>query len=315
MLIDFVGNGKVLSELENNIINNDLSHSYLFLGSEGVGKYTAAKAFARRILCSDENVSCSYVENFTHPDLKIIRGDKSIKKQEIEEIVEESFKMPYEASNKIFIIDGFDLVTTEGQNAMLKTLEEPQSYLKFILIANNIKKVLPTIQSRARLIKFKDVSNLEIENFLINKEGIDRKNASLFAKISTGSIKRAIRYGSDPYFLSLRDKSIEVLDRLLNIKTYPFREYGFFDENKEELAEIFNTFILMIRDICVYSYTKDENLIINTDKIGYVKKQNMDVKSLVKVSETIVETKRKLENNTNFELTIEQMLIVIGGIK
>ncbi|EFI41475.1 ATP-binding protein [Peptoniphilus sp. oral taxon 386] len=314
MLIDFVGNSKVLQELEQNIINRDISHAYLFFGSEGVGKYTAAKAFAKRILCGEDTISCKKIFDFSHPDLRIIRSEDTINKEDIERLILDAAKMPYESENKVFIVDGFDEFTIGAQNALLKTLEEPQYYLKIILIAKNINKILPTIISRTRIIKFKDVSNEEIEKFLINKEGIDEKNAHLFSRISVGSVKRAIRYSNDPKFLALRDKSIETLDRIINLKAFPFREYSFFKENEKEIKEIFNIFIIFLRDVALLKQGIDVEYVINIDKLIFLNKQTISSSDAISMVDEIINTSRLLSSNTNFELTIEKMLIKIGGI-
>ncbi|RVU53923.1 ATP-binding protein [Anaerosphaera multitolerans] len=315
MLIDFIGNERVLKELDNNLINRDLSHAYLFLGSEGVGKFTAAKAFAKRILSYDEDISCDEIKDFAHPDLRVVRSKDSIKKLEIEDLLNDAAKKPYRASNKVFIIDGFEDVTTSGQNALLKTLEEPQDYLKIILISNNLKGILPTIVSRARIIRFKEVSNEQIEQFLINKENLNEKNARLFSKLSSGSVSRALKYTYNPEFLALRDRSIEILDRILNVKELPFKTFYFFNENKEQLDEIFNFFILFLRDISFLDLGVDERYIVNIDKLNFLNKQNITAQDAVYIIEEIINTQKLLKSNTNFELTIEQFLINIGGVR
>lgn len=315
MLIDFIGNERVLKELDNNLINKDLSHAYLFLGSEGVGKFTAAKAFAKRILEFDEDNCCAEIGDFAHPDLRVVRSKDSIKKLEIEELIEDAAKKPYKSTNKVFIIDGFEDVTTSGQNALLKTLEEPQDYLKIILISNNIKGILPTIVSRARIIRFKNVSDEQIKEFLMQKENLNEKSAKLFSKLATGSVTRALKYISDPSYLALRDKSITTLDRILNVGGLPFKEYEFFNENREELNEIFNFFILFLRDIAFLDLGISTDSIVNEDKLNFLNKQNITASDAVKITEEIINTQKLLQRNTNFELTIEQFLINIGGVR
>lgn len=317
MLVDFVGNEESIKELEKNLENKDLSHAYLFLGNEGVGKFTVAKALAKRILC-DENESyyCEIADDFYHPDLKILRADKSIKKAEIDELVADSFKKPFASKYKVFIIDGFEDVTVSGQNALLKTLEEPEDYLKIILTSKNSKKILPTILSRTRIIKFNNIMEDDVIKFLIEKENIGIDNATLFAKLSSGSVNRALNYAKDPKYLSLREQAISIFDRLLNKTTSsPFREFSFFNENKEYLNEIFNIYLLFLRDIAIIDLGLNENNIMNIDKLTMLKKQNITAQKATMISDEIIKTIELLEKNTNFELTIEQLLINIGGMK
>lgn len=318
MLVDFVGNEESIKELEKNLDNKDLSHAYLFLGNEGVGKFTVAKALAKRILC-DENESyyCQIADDFYHPDLKILRNDdKSIKKTEIDELVADSFKKPFASKYKVYIIDGFEDVTVSGQNALLKTLEEPEDYVKIILTSKNSKKILPTILSRTRIIKFNNIMEEEVIKFLREKENIGLENATLFAKLSSGSVNRALNYAKNPKYLNLRDEALTIFDRLLNKTTAsPFREFAFFNENKEYLKEIFNIYLLFLRDIALVDLEINEDNIMNIDKINMIKKQNITAQKATVISDEIIKTMELLEKNTNFELTIEQLLINIGGMK
>lgn len=299
MLIDFVGNRDAKQELEKNIETGDINHAYLFVGSEGVGKFTLAKAFAKKIL-GDSTL-----------DLHVVRGN-SIKKEQIEELISESKKNPFSGKYKVFIIDGFENVSISGQNALLKTLEEPEEYLKIILIAKSISNILPTIASRSRLIKFKDVDDEEIKDFLINNIGLDIQNANLFSRISVGSVKRAMKYATDPSAIAFRDKSFELIDRLINLNTDPFREMGFFEENKENLDEFFNIYSIFLRDVIIFNENVSESFYINIDKLNYIQKQNISTKKALEIYRQIQRIKQYLKDNANFELTIGQLFI--GGI-
>ncbi|MDY2986766.1 MAG: AAA family ATPase [Peptoniphilus sp.] len=299
MLIDFVGNRDAKQELEKNIETGDINHAYLFVGSEGVGKFTLAKAFAKKIL-GDSTL-----------DLHVVRGN-SIKKEQIEELISEAKKNPFSGKYKVFIIDGFENVSVSGQNALLKTLEEPEEYLKIILIAKSISNILPTIASRSRFIKFKDVDDEEISDFLVNNIGLDSQNANLFSRISVGSVKRAMKYATDPSAIAFRDKSFELIDRLINLNTDPFREMGFFEENKENLEEFFNIYSIFLRDVIIFNENVSESFYINIDKLNYIQKQNISTKQALEIYRQIQRTKKYLKDNANFELTIGQLFI--GGI-
>lgn len=299
MLIDFVGNRDAKQELEKNIETGDINHAYLFIGSEGVGKFTLAKAFAKKIL-GDSTL-----------DLHVVRGN-SIKKEQIEELISESKKNPFSGKYKVFIIDGFENVSVSGQNALLKTLEEPEEYLKIILIAKSISNILPTIASRSRLIKFKDVDDEEISDFLVHNIGLDSQNANLFSRISVGSVKRAMKYATDPSAIAFRDKSFELIDRLINLNTDPFREMEFFEENKENLDEFFNIYSIFLRDVIIFNENVSRSFYINIDKINYIQKQNISTKQALEIYRQIQRTKQYLKDNANFELTIGQLFI--GGI-
>ena len=311
MLIDFVGNKQALIELEYNIKNDELSHGYLFLGREGVGKFTAAKAFASRLLEPDRK-DLIYRQDYQHQDLRIIRSEDSIKKSQIEDLIKDSKLKPFSSKYKVYIIDNFDEVTISGQNAMLKMLEEPEDYLKIILISSSSENILPTIMSRSRIIKFRDIPVKQIEDFLKTREGLSDKNSKIFARVSSGSMKRALRLANDPEYLQLRDKTIEVFDKLINIGDYTFRNKEFFmDESK--ILDIFDFAMSYLKDI-VYINNSMPEYISNIDKIEFVKKQNIATEKIIEISEAILQVKKLLRENVNYELSIENFLIRIGGI-
>ncbi|CDZ75170.2 putative DNA polymerase [Peptoniphilus sp. ING2-D1G] len=313
--MDFVGNREVLKELENNLLSGEINHTYLFTGSEGVGKFTAAKAFASRIL-EPERKDIIYREDYEHEDLKIVRSEDSIKKSQIEELIIDSKLTPFNSKYKVFIIDGIEKVTISAQNSMLKMLEEPENFLKIILISSSTENILPTIISRSRVVKFRDIDRDELKNFLMRRESISEKNADLFSRISAGSVKRALRFARDPHYLMLRDKSIEVLDRLINVGNYPFRDMDFFKNNIDNLKEIFVFFDSFLRDVVIY---RDENIrekyLINIDKKAFLEKQSISAKRAVEISNDLLLTKKLIKENTNFNLAIEELLINIGGIR
>ncbi len=315
MLIDFVGNREVLRELENNILSGEINHTYLFTGGEGIGKFTAAKAFAARIL-EPERKDIIYRENYEHGDLRIIRSEDSIKKSQIEDLIEDSKLTPFNSKYKVFIIDGIEKVTVSGQNSMLKMLEEPEKFLKIILISGSLENILPTIISRCRVIKFRDIDRDELKNFLMRRESLSEGNADLFSRISAGSVKRALKFARDPEYLMLRDKSIEILDRLINVGNYPFRDIDFFKSNIDKLNEIFVFFDSFLRDTVLYKEKEmKEEYLINIDKKAFLEKQSISSNRVVGISEALLRTKKLIKENTNFDLAIEELLIDIGGIR
>lgn len=296
MLIDFVGNRDAKREIEKNIECGDINHAYLFVGSEGVGKFTLAKAFAGKLV----NDAL---------DLRVLRG--AIKKEQIEELIAEGSKKPFSSDYKVFVIDDFENVSVSGQNALLKTLEEPAEYLKIILIAKSTNNILPTISSRCRIIKFKDVDDVEIEDFLVNNIGLDKQNAKLFSKISIGSVKRAINYATDPNAFVFRNKCFEIIDNIININTNPFKEMAFFEENKDRLNEFFSVYSLFLRDVIIYNENIDDSFLINTDMLNYISKQNLSSDKAMRLYKNIQQTKMYLKDNANFELAMGQLFI--GG--
>lgn len=162
--------------LDSVVKNNNVLHSYLFLGKEGIGKKLIAKEFAKKILCDnksgDDNCkSCICFESKNHPDFSVINEEAEIIKIGIiREFIDKVIEKPVLSEKKVYIINDADKMTKEAQNCLLKTLEEPQEYMVIILIAENENKILNTIKSRCTKILFEPLTNDEITELLREKK-------------------------------------------------------------------------------------------------------------------------------------------------
>ena len=197
---DLVGNDKVKNMLKNSINENNILHSYMFVGTEGIGKAMFAKTFANMLFCvSDEEKPCGnckpcieFLGN-NNPDFMQIDAEdgKSIKIEQIRQLQEKVIEKPINSGKKVYIINNSELMTIEAQNCLLKTLEEPPEYVVIILIVSNENKLLTTIKSRCTKIYFESLSNEKIENYIVQrqKEKVLNKN---MLELCNGSIGKAI---------------------------------------------------------------------------------------------------------------------------
>lgn len=311
----FLENREIINSLEGDLVNKSYSHAYLFCGSRGIGKFSHAKNFARAILKDDSEALrfFSGIDDYEDADLYIVKNQGNIKKEEIEEIIENSFSKPYSGSHKIVIIDDFDKVTVEGQNALLKTLEEPMDYLILILISSTMKKILPTIISRCRVLKFSDVTGDRIEDFL-KKKNITKKNARLFSRLSNGNVSLALKYSEDPELLSKREDLIKVLDKIIRNTEFIFDEFTFFKDNRKDFVDILNFMLTWYLDL-IYLKSGREEKIVNTDKIDLLKLENISVDRAIKSYDAIINALVRNEKNINFDLNVETLLMELGGVR
>ena len=188
---NLIGNEKIKTILTNAIQSNNVLHSYLFTGIDGIGKSLFAKEFANMILCTSDNKkpcqnckSCLEFQGESHPDFLQIEPEdgKTIKIEQIRYLQEKIAEKPITSEKKVYIINECDTLTREASNALLKTLEEPPIYATIILITANESKLLVTIKSRCTKMAFQPLSEIEIKTYLkqksldINKEiGMDNK--------------------------------------------------------------------------------------------------------------------------------------------
>ena len=318
-----VGHENPIENLRNAIRNKTISHSYIFEGYKGLGKMTVGKIFAKTLLCIEDLdrpcnkcISCKKFNEGNHPDFFIIEPDKNVIKTEtIERILSNIQKSPFESESKVFIIDDSHLMNKSAQNKFLKTMEDPPSYVNFILITHLVNKLLPTVISRGQRLKFFPIKKEKIVNFLMTDHNASSENAQFLAEFSMGNIARSIELLGNEEFFSMRDKTISIIDKILkgdHIKA--FSSFEFFNENKDDIDTILDIILLYFRDLMVYNESKNKDLVLNKDFLDICNERVMDFCKINDIIEKVQQTKEDIQKNVNFQLSIENMLLSMGGI-
>lgn len=284
---NIIGNTEVKDYLINSIKQNNILHSYLFLGTDGIGKLMLAKEFAKNILCLGEKgktctcKSCTCFNGKNHPDFYSINEDgENIKIDEIRSIAEKVIEKPIVSEKKVYIINDCDKMTKEAQNCLLKTLEEPPEFAIIILISSNENLILNTIKSRCMTIKFKNIEDKDLLNYATNILGYNNVSENLL-KSFDGSIGKAIKLKDnkekydniDALILSLNKK--DLVDIMLDAKII---------YDKDNIYDILDYII-----VCLYSNYKHTEKYIDC------------IKHVNKCSE-------RLRGNSNFDMSIDNML-------
>jgi DNA polymerase-3 subunit delta' len=190
------------------------SHAYLFYGPGGAGKRAAARAMAAELLAEgspDPGGARARVFSGAHPDLTWVApsGAHEILVSDIDApVVSAASKTPFEASRRVFVIERVDELGDEAANRMLKTLEEPASFVHLILLSDRLAEVLPTIQSRCQLVRF-DAPSVEDIAAALEAMGETEESAAASARLAlgdgeratelTGSEGRALRRAAEQY--------------------------------------------------------------------------------------------------------------------
>lgn len=320
-----VGHEKPIGNLRNAIKNKKISHSYIFEGEKGLGKMTVAKVFAKTLLCIEDLdkpcntcISCRKFDEGNHPDFFIVEPiNNLIRVGQMEDIVSNIQKSPFESERKIFIFDDAHLMNVETQNKFLKTMEEPPTYVNFILITNVINKLLPTIISRGQRMKFFPVNYKKIVEFLMEKHDLDRARADFISRFSMGNVGRSIELISNDEFFQLRKEIISIIDKILKgDETRAFSSFELFDRNRENIDLILDMILFYFRDLMIYKETRNEELLLNKDMVEIISTETfVDFCKINDIIEKVQQTKDNVHNNVNFQLSIENMLLNMGGIK
>ncbi len=199
---ELIGQETIAQTLSLALDSNRLSHAYLFSGLRGSGKTSTARIFAKALIC-EEGMShhpCGVCSNCTmaiegrHMDIIEMDGASSRKIDDIRDLVEQTKYKPAVARFKIFIIDEVHMLTKEAFNALLKTLEEPPEYVKFILATTDPLKLPATILSRTQHFRFKSIATNKIVDHLahiLQLESIEYESDALeiLARSGSGSLR------------------------------------------------------------------------------------------------------------------------------
>lgn len=314
-----IGHEKIISFLKNAISSDRLAHAYVFEGQNGVGKKLVAVEFAKAINCKNEDLgceicsSCVKINNNNHPDISIIEPDgKSIKNKQIEEFQNNILLRPYESNKKVFIIEAAHTMTISAQNRLLKILEEPPKYGLIILVAENSHSLIPTIRSRSQIIKFNRISKKLIEEYLKENYNIRDNDVSIVAGFCDGSIGKAINLYKSEEFRSRREITIDIIDKIISGDKLKLLDYvDFFEKNKEYIWELLDFFIIWFRDLLLLSEIEEEKHLLNIDKIDTLRihVNKLSSENFGEFIEIVESTRKNIDANVNFSLSIETMLL------
>ena len=314
------GQEKIKTSLIKSINNKQVSHCYLFEGPEGMGKYKLALVFAQSLLClnfsmepCNECKSCIKVNSYNHPDLHIINEDgKSIKREDVDELVNSIYKRPYEAKRKVYIIKDAHLMTPQAANTFLKTLEEPPGDTVMILLTVNSNLLLPTLVSRCQEVKLRNVSKKTIKSYL---KGYDTDSVDLAASYSKGILNKAVDIieGKDD-ILKKRQEIIKVFDRIINSDSEIIYELeNYFEVEKDNIDLIIEIMIMWIRDV-IFVNVNMEDLVINKDYMPLLRNHGKNMKRDSDIVEFLQNTSDNIKSNVNYKLAVDNMLLKIQEV-
>ncbi len=227
---EIVGQETAVAWLGRALAQNDVPQSLLFLGPTGVGKASTASALAAAIACKSAPVGdscgscveCRRIAENEHPDVVRIAPDGETTKiwqlwtrqGHPDGALETLPFAPVSSSMRHYIFERAETLNDESANSLLKALEEPPPYVRFILCAPSRDAVLPTILSRCRTIPFTAVPTRTIATILTERKSVDPETALLLARWADGSPGRALRAAVDGAPLADRERILDIADRL-----------------------------------------------------------------------------------------------------
>ncbi len=228
---NITGQKKAVALLRRSLETGNVSHAYLFTGPEHSGKMTLAVELAKAVNCTGDDPPCGQCESchkitgLKHADVQIIglvpaadsedsKAKTEISIDQIRQLQHSASLPPFEGRYKVYIIENAEMMSTEAANSLLKTLEEPERGVIFILLASDAGLLLETVISRCQPIEMVPVPVPEIERALVSEYGIHQEEAALLARLSRGWFGWAVNAARNDGVI---DNRTEILDRIIEL--------------------------------------------------------------------------------------------------
>ena len=309
MFSKLIGNDEAKNSLRRLLSNGRLPGSLLFTGEEGVGKKLFALELAKALNCRnrqgieacDECSSCKRISRSTfppfgnedddkerlvwseHADVAMARPYKQIIRiKPIRELDREANYRPFEGAARLFIVEDADYMNEQAANALLKTLEEPEPTTHLVLTTTNPSALPATIRSRCQTIQLAPIAADDIEKFLVENNGLPKEDAQLLARISRGSLGRALGADIDTY-RELRDAMLSVLNALVvtgdREQLLSSAEELAAAKDRDEYEQLLEVLEVLIRDSWALSLGRPKESIVNVDLLTQLQKIADDLRS------------------------------------
>jgi DNA polymerase-3 subunit delta' len=319
---DVLGHSKAISLLRRAITNEKVVNSYLFLGSEGIGKKYVALQFAKALNCLGEDgkageacdhcISCRKIDHGLHPDLLLIEPEgQNIRVDQVRQFQKELAYRPYEAKRRVCILTAADRMAPHIPNTLLKTLEEPPLHTVIILLANNSRFILPTILSRCQPVRFNPLDIPLVSKWLMEEKGFNQAEAHLLASLSEGSPGKAWEIQEE-----IRQTPREALLKdWAGMKSLSFERIGSWVESlpsqRENLLLILEVGKTLLRDLVMVKTLRKGAKLIHSDLLPLMESMatNWSLPSLLRRVEILHQTTLALKANANMSLALEAMMV------
>lgn len=310
---NIIGHKSQIEQIVRTFEQGRLPNAYLFAGPHGIGKRLVASTFASLIACKGDDlrpcgacVACMKVAKNIHPDIFVIEPEKdSIKIDQIRELQGKLQLFPLEAPAKLAIIDGAEIMTESAANSLLKILEEPPQATHFILVTSSEHRLLPTIRSRCRTVRFLPLSNETIANHLERDGGVDGEMALQIANIASGSLGLAKKL--DPEFIGALFDRFSALSNRPNCADILETAESWAKDDEERIPLILDILSSWYRDLLKFKVTGK-----GADGIGLKMLPLHDALSVDQVEAklgNIEITRNSSSMNLNKQLMFEQLLL------
>ncbi len=321
---DIIGQDHIKKQFQGGIENNNVSHAYLINGEVRSGKEFIAKVFSQTLLCEEGKTepcckchSCQQAMSMNHPDIFFVTHEKPnvIGVDDIRQEINDTVMIkPYSSKYKVYIMEDAEKMTVQAQNALLKTLEEPPTYVVFLLLANSTDTLLPTILSRCVTLNMKPVRDNDMRKYLMKQLSVPEYRAEICIAFARGNVGRAKALASSEDFDKIRKEALALLKNIYDMEIAEvmealkrIKDFGF------DIADYLDIMGVWYRDVLLFKATGDMNHLIFKDEIQSITRvaSRTDYEGIETVTKALETAKKRMESNVSFELTMELLLLTI----
>lgn len=301
-----MGNRGAKALLEQALRTNRVGHAYILEGKTGVGRTTLATAFAAELLGTERPNN--------HPDFTVVtnqlydetKKQKPVRIETIRCMKRDVYIRPYAGERKVYLIPDADTMQAPAQNSLLKVLEEPPPYCTLLLLAENANSFLPTILSRATVVRLQPLETEEVRDYLIGRGGITPEKATQLAILSGGSIGQALTMLEDEDAITLRE---ETLAGMMSLCRGTYRDlYDFvryLKQHKGEIDLILEILLGWSRDVMVEKL-RLKRPVVNQDQAEALTEfcSRIPRETALQLSETTIKYQKIIGQNANYSAAV-----------
>lgn len=338
---EVVGQKPIVKTLKNAIKQNKIAHAYLFCGPRGTGKTTMARLFAKALNCQEGEGhqclkcdSCLKIASNDHPDVVEIDAASNSTVDSVRDLIENVSYQPIMGRYKVYIIDEVHNMSNSAFNALLKTLEEPPSFVVFILATTEPQKIIPTILSRVQRYDFSKVSLSDLTFNLkrvLDSEHIKYEEEAIneIALLSDGGVRdslslldQAVSYSSDKITLEsvntlfglISKKEVINIIKLIESKNTSSLIKLIREKYSQgiDILKLHRDMLAVFKDILIYKLTNDSSLLSVTSS-DEIKGLSFSQSRLNYIIKQLVEGYRSYKQSDDILSNLELVLLTLSN--
>lgn len=321
---DVVGHQELIEYIQSAVRQKKVSHAYILNGERGSGKKMVAGLFAMTLQCEQGGVepcgtckSCRQAQSGNQPDIITVTHEKpgSISVEDIRTQVNGDIQIkPYSSPYKIYVIPEADLLTVQAQNALLKTIEEPPEYARIFLLTENADSLLATIRSRCVTLKFRNIPDARIKEYLMQRMRLPDYQAEICTAFAQGNLGKAILLATSESFHERKEAVIQLLTEIDRMQLPDLvgviKEWN---QHKQDITEYLDMITIWYRDVLLYKATEREEGMVFRGNLEEIREKahTISYEGIEATLQAVEQARARLKANVNFDLVIELLLLTM----